>query len=144
MFGAFSQIIVAGKLSRDPEMRYTPSGQAVTTLSIPVNRVWNDNSGERQKEVTWHNITIWGKQAELANQHLRKGSVALIVGRLQPDKNTGGPRIWTKQSGEPGASYEITAKEVTFLVTDANGNESQYTGQVLPDEIPIDEDDIPF
>jgi single-strand DNA-binding protein len=144
MKGSYSQIIVAGSLSKEPEMRYTPSGKPVTTFSIPVNRGWKDQAGQWVNETTWHNITTWGNSAEACKQKLSKGSVILVVGRLQPDKNTGNPRTFTRQDGSIGASFEITAQEVKFLYTAADGTEQEYHGMTQPGEIPIDEDEIPF
>jgi single-strand DNA-binding protein len=136
--GSNSITIIVGALSRDPEMRYTPSGQAVTTFSIPVNRVWYDKESNKMTEVTWNNVTTWGKLAENCNKFLRKGAIVQVVGRIKPDTN-GHPRIWTRQDGTPGSSFEITAGEVTFVYVE-NG---EAVNQDMSDGIP-DEDDIPF
>lgn len=134
------QTQIVGNLGKDPEMRYTPSGQAVTSFSVAVSRTYEQNS-ETMKETTWYRITTWGKLAEQVNPILRKGMQVLVIGRLVPDKDTGGPRIWTKQDGTAGASFEITATEVWLSVYRASeSNETQY---VSDSQIPPD-DDIPF
>jgi single-strand DNA-binding protein len=82
----FHKVILVGNLGRDPEMRYTPGGQAVCTLSVATNRTWT-RDGEQQKETTWFRVTVWGKQAESVNQFLKKGRQVLVEGRLNPDEN---------------------------------------------------------
>src|ERR1700690_3963596 len=74
----FHTIIIVGNLGKDPEMRYTPSGQAVTSFSVASNRSWTDSNGQKQTEVIWFRISAWGKQAEICNQYLKKGSKVLI------------------------------------------------------------------
>ncbi len=95
----YHTIIIVGNLGKDPEMRYTPSGQAVTSFSVASNRKYTSSNGEQVNETIWFRISAWGKQAEICNQYLKKGSKVLVEGRLTPDKNTGGPRIWQKQDG---------------------------------------------
>ncbi len=113
---SFHTIILVGNLGRDPEMRYTPSGQPVTSFSVASSRSYNNPNGEKVEETTWFRITAWGKQAEICNQYLRKGSKVLVEGRLVPDKN-GGPRVFQRQDGTSGASFEVTASTVRFLST---------------------------
>ncbi|RPI92569.1 MAG: single-stranded DNA-binding protein [Chloroflexi bacterium] len=141
----FHTIIIVGNVGKDPEMRYTPSGQAVTSFSVATNRQYTTGSGEQVKETIWFRITTWGKQAEICNQYLKKGSKVLIEGRLTPDKNTGGPRIWNKQDGSTGASFEVTAGTVRFLSSrgEATGEGPMMGGGMEGAEIPA-EDDIPF
>jgi single-strand DNA-binding protein len=110
----FHKIILVGNLGRDPEMRYTPSGQAVTNLSVATNRTYTDSGGSQVKETAWFRVSVWGKQAETCNQYLRKGRSVLVEGRLVPDEN-GNPRIWNRQDGSPAASFEVTAQTVRFL-----------------------------
>ena len=141
----YQKILIVGNLGRDPEMRYTPSGQAVTSFSVATNRQYTANSGEKIKETTWFRISAWGRLAETCSQYLHKGSKVLIEGRLSPDPQTGGPRIWTGQDGAPRASYEITAQTVRFL---SARNEAPAGGTDFPAApgAPADagEDDIPF
>jgi single-strand DNA-binding protein len=135
---SFHTIIVVGNLGRDPEMRYTPSGKPVTSFSVASSRSYNNPNGEKVEETIWFRITAWDKQAETCNQYLRKGSKVLVEGRLVPDKN-GGPRIWTKQDGTSGASFEITASTVRFLSSrgEGGGGEPLDDHQAEGDEIPF-------
>lgn len=154
---SYHTIILVGNLGRDPEMRYTPSGQAVTNINVATNRSYTANNGERVKETTWFRVSVWGKQAEAVNQYLRTGSKVLVEGRLNQDNATGGPRIWTGQDGSPRASFEITAQTVRFLSSrqedqmnaQQSGGSSQGGGgnygspndNMMP---PPSDDDIPF
>jgi single-strand DNA-binding protein len=142
----YHTIIIVGNLGKDPEMRYTPSGQAVTSFSVASNRKYTSSNGEQVNETIWFRISAWGKQAEICNQYLKKGSKVLVEGRLTPDKNTGGPRIWQKQDGTSGASFEVTAGTVRFLSTRADGDSgggsiSAESGDMATAPA---EDDIPF
>ena len=139
----YHTIIIVGNVGRDPEMRYTPSGQAVTSFSVATNRQYSNNNGELIKETIWFRVSAWGKQAETCNQYLKKGSKVLVEGRLTPDKETGGPRIWTSQDGASRASYEVTAQTVRFLTSRGEAE----TAAPIADEgaaAPADEADIPF
>jgi single-strand DNA-binding protein len=137
----FHKIILVGNLGRDPEMRYTPSGQAVCNLSVATNRVWN-RDGEQQKETVWFRVTVWGRQAESVNQYLRKGRAVLVEGRMNPDEN-GNPRIWTSNEGQPRASFEVTAQTVKFLGGRDEATDFEDGEQYLPGG-PQSEDEIPF
>jgi single-strand DNA-binding protein len=140
----YHTIIIVGNVGKDPEMRYTPSGQAVTSFSVATNRQYTASNGEQVKETIWFRISAWGKQAEICNQYLRKGSKVLIEGRLTPDKNTGGPRVWTKQDGSIGSSFEVTASTVRFLSSRSEAGELPVAGgETGMAEMPP-EDDIPF
>lgn len=137
----YHTIIIVGNLGRDPEMRYTPNGQSVTTFSVASNRQYQNSEGQNVKETIWFRITVWGKTAETCNNFLRKGSKVLVEGRLTPDPSTGSPRIWTKQDGTSGSSYEVTASTVRFLTSRGEaegGMPSQDAGDAG------DEDSIPF
>ena len=141
----FHTIIIAGNLGKDPEMRYTPSGQAVTSFSVATSRKYTSSNGEQVNETIWFRVSAWGKQAEVCNQYLKKGSKVLVEGRLTPDKNTGGPRIWQKQDGTSGASFEVTAGTVRFLSsrgdTDSGASSAADAGDMA---VAPAEDDIPF
>lgn len=136
----YQTIIIVGNLGRDPEMRYTPSGQAVTSLNVATNRQYTGSDGNLVKETTWFRVSVWGKQAESTSQYLKKGSKVLIEGRLTPDPATGGPRIWTRQDGTAGASFEVSANTVRFLSgrADVEGGEFDAGGSAGSEE------DIPF
>lgn len=110
----YHQIIMAGNLGGDPEMRYTAQGNPVTNFSVATNRKWTNAEGTPGEETTWFRITCWGRLAEVCNQYLAKGRQVLVVGRMRPDEN-GGPRVWNTRDGEPRASYEVTADVVRFL-----------------------------
>lgn len=145
----FHTLIIVGNVGKDPEMRYTPSGQAVTTFSVATNRQYTGSNGEQVKETIWFRVTTWAKQAEICNQYLKKGSKVLIEGRLQPDKSTGGPRIWNKQDGSHGASFEVTASTVRFL--SSRGEEggdvrapAHSDGSNMPEDIPSEDENLDF
>ncbi len=143
----YHTVILVGNLGRDPEMRYTPAGQAVTNFSIAVNDDFTNNNGERIKRTIWVRVSAWGKQAENCNQYLKKGSKVLVEGRLTADASTGGPRIWTKQDGTPGSSFEVSAQTVRFLSTRGETGEPGVGSAPASDEgLPStgDEGDIPF
>lgn len=123
----YHTVILVGRLGRDPEMRYTPSGQAVTSFSVATDYSTKTPDGNWEKKTIWVRVTVWGKQAESASQYLKKGREVLIEGRLNPDPSTGGPRIWTRQDGTAGASYEVTASTVRFIGGRGEG-EGGYQG----------------
>lgn len=140
----YHTLIIVGNVGKDPEMRYTPSGQAVTSFSVATNRQYTAGNGEQVKETVWFRVTTWGKQAEVCNQYVKKGMKVLVEGRLTPDKATGGPRLWTRQDGSPAASFEVTANTVRFLSSRGEGGEAPMQGSGFESaEIPP-EDDIPF
>jgi single-strand DNA-binding protein len=125
-------------------MRYTPSGQAVTSFSVAVSEAYTSASGEKVKKTIWFRVSAWGKQAETCNQYLKKGSKVLVEGRISADPNTGGPKIWTRQDGTPGSSFEITATIVRFLSTRGDNEGGPVSGGGMEmAEIP-DDGDIPF
>lgn len=135
----YHTIIIVGNLGRDPEMRYTPGGQAVTNFNVATNRQYTSSDGQQVKETVWFRVSTWGKNAENCNQYLRKGSRVLVEGRLVPDQATGGPRTYTRNDGTTGASFEVSAQIVRFLSTRAE-DEMGLTG----DAGEADEEDIPF
>lgn len=114
---SYHTIILVGNLGRDPEMRYAPSGQAVTNFSVAVNDNFTSSNGEKVERTIWVRVSTWGKQAEICNQYLKKGRKVLVEGRLVTDPNTGGPRIWERQDGSKSASFEVSAQTVRFLST---------------------------
>lgn len=140
----YQKMIIAGNLGKDPEMRYAPNGDAVTNLNVATNRKYTDKAGQPVKETTWFRVSVWGKQAETCNQYLKKGSAVLIEGRLQADKTTGGPRIYQRQDGTSGASFEVTAESVRFLNTGQRDEEGGAAGGHSVSEAPADEENIPF
>ena len=112
----FQKVIIVGNLGNDPEMRYMPDGTAITNFSVATNRRWPDRAtGEPRDETTWFRVSVWGRQAETTSQYLSKGRQVLVEGRLRPDPQTGGPRLWTAQDGTVRSSYEVTAESVRFI-----------------------------
>ncbi len=104
----YQKSIIVGNLGQDPEMRYTPSGKAVTNFTVAVNRKWTNQSGEQQEKVTWFRVAAWDKLAELCNQYLSKGRLVLVEGEVEAN-------AYTSQEGEAKASLELTARNVRFL-----------------------------
>ena len=112
---SWSKIMIVGNLRKDPELRYTPSGDPVTSFSVAVNRKWKNSDGTPGEEVTWFQVSAWGNLAETCNQYLSKGRQVFIEGRLVPDPATGGPRIWTGSDGKPYAAFSLRAISVKSL-----------------------------
>jgi single-strand DNA-binding protein len=140
----YQKVIIIGNLGRDPEMRYLPSGQAVTGFNVATSNKYTGQDGQQVDETTWFRISVFGKQAESCNQYLKKGSKVLVEGRLRPDPATGGPKIWTRQDGTPGASFELTAQTVRFLGGRPAGDDSYQSGDFAESTPGADEDSIPF
>ncbi|RLC62133.1 MAG: single-stranded DNA-binding protein [Chloroflexi bacterium] len=140
----YHKIVLVGYLGRDPEMRYTPSGQPVTHFSVATNRRWTDQEGQQHDETTWWRVTAWGRQAEVCNQYLQKGRLVLVEGRIRPDPATGGPRLWTGNDGVVRASFEVTAQAVKFLGRAGEAPPAEVAG--APEEAVIEgeEEAIPF
>lgn len=103
-----NKVILVGRLGRDPETRYTGGGQAVANFSVATDETYKDKSGERQKRTEWHKIVVWGKQAEIAQQYLKKGSLIFIEGRIQS-------REWQDKEGQKRTSFEIVATNFRML-----------------------------
>lgn len=111
----YQKIFLAGNLGRDPELRYTPNGTPVTSFSVASNERWTDQDGQQQERTVWWRVKVWGKQAETVSQYLSKGRQVFIEGRMDPDPETGGPRLWTGNDGRSRASFEIVAQSVKFV-----------------------------
>ena len=104
-----NKVILIGNLGRDPEVRSTPSGQPVASFTLATSRRWRDKNGQKQEQTEWHNIVVWGKQAEIAGQYLTKGKQVFIEGRLQT-------RSWEdRQSGEKKYRTEIVCENFQML-----------------------------
>lgn len=112
-------IAINGFLGMDAELRYTQSGKAVTKFSVAESRKYQ-KGGEEVKETTWYRVTCFGELAEKC-AHLNKGKRVKVDGRLSPDPDTGGPKIWKRNDGTPGASYEVVA----FSVEEVGKNEPE-------------------
>ena len=103
-----NKVIIIGNLGADPELRYTPGGQAVCDLRIATSDQWTDKSGERKEQTEWHRIVVWGKQAENCSQYLSKGRQVYVEGRLRT-------RQWDDKEGNKRYTTEIVAQTVQFL-----------------------------
>jgi len=134
-------MIIVGNLGRNPEMRYTSSGKPVTDFSVAVNRHAQRAaaSGETVKETIWFKITTWGRQAEVCNEHLKKGASVLVEGRLDYDGVTGGPQTWEGPDGKIHTGFGIVASQVRFNSPTSGG---PVNGS--PADAGAPEDDIPF
>jgi single-strand DNA-binding protein len=108
MSRGLNKVMIIGRLGRDPEMRYTPSGRPVTTFSVATSRTWNTSEGERRTETEWFNVVAWGSLAEICKQYLTKGQQVYIEGRLQT-------RHWDDNEGVKHTSTEIVANEMIML-----------------------------
>jgi single-strand DNA-binding protein len=151
MAGSLNRVMLIGRLTRDPELRYTPSGTAVCNLAIATNRYGQDQSGERKEFTDYHDIVAWNqgnrKLAELCSQYLQKGRLVYVEGRLQT-------RSWDDaQSGQKRYKTEINASDVQFLDSRTDGASGGATGSAAaPAEAEpaavgggdVDPDDIPF
>jgi single-strand DNA-binding protein len=109
-----NRVILVGRLGRDPETRYTGGGQAVANFSVATDESYKDKNGERQKRTEWHKIVVWGRQAEIAQQYLKKGSLIFIEGRIQS-------REWQDKEGQKRTSFEIVANNFRMLGGRAEG-----------------------
>jgi single-strand DNA-binding protein len=148
-----NKAIVIGNLTRDPERRSLPSGAAVTSFAVATSRVWKDKNGVRQEDTQYHNIVVFGPQAEYSAQYLRKGSSVLVEGRMQT-------RSWDTQDGQKKYRTEIVADRVQFgpkREGQGGGAPAPVGGQAPAEDQPapksegidypteeINPDDIPF
>jgi single-strand DNA-binding protein len=130
-------ISLIGYLGRDPEMRYTPAGQAVTSFSMATSRKYRSSDGEVMGETAWWRVTVWGKSAETCATYLQKGSMVYVEGRLMVDPKTGGPRMWTDQNGALRASFEVSATQIRFLSKKESSDEPANTGVMSEEDIPF-------
>ena len=103
-----NKVIIIGNLGSDPELRYTPNGAAVATLSVATNEVWKDNDGNQQQRTEWHRVVLWRKLAEVAGQYLKKGSQVYVEGRLQT-------RSWDDKDGVKRYTTEIIGNNMQML-----------------------------
>jgi single-strand DNA-binding protein len=142
-----NKVFLIGNLTRDPELKTLPSGTAVTSFGVATNRVWRNQQGERQEEVQFHNVVVFGRQAETTSQYLKKGSLVMIEGRIQT-------RSWDGKDGTKQYRTEIVAERVQFgprasgQAKGGFGNEMPQPGsqkEPIREELPqidINEEDI--
>lgn len=106
---SFNKVILMGNLTRDPDVRYTPKGSAVADIGLAVNRVYTTDAGEKREEVTFVDVTLWGRTAEIAGEYLKKGRPAFIEGRLQLDS-------WDdKQSGQKRTKLKVVGEALQLI-----------------------------
>ncbi|MDD5449677.1 MAG: single-stranded DNA-binding protein [Candidatus Omnitrophica bacterium] len=155
---SLNRVFLIGNLTRDPELRYIPSGTAVTTFTIASNRVYKDQAGEKKEEVCFVRVVVWGRRAEVCGEFLSKGSPIFVEGRLQS-------RNWEDQSGQKRSTIEVNASNVQFLgkpkekgtppelegqehapaaFEDENQAASQPQPQQQPSEAKGHEEEVPF
>jgi len=138
-----NRVILIGNLGRDPELRYTQSGQAVANFSLATTDRFSNREGERQERTEWHRIVAWGRTAELCAQYLSKGRSVYVEGRLQTNE-------WEDKEGQKRRTTEVVAQSVQFLGGRGQGGESQASGGASGDSAggggnePPAGDDIPF
>ena len=114
-----NKVILIGRLGADPEIRYTQSGQPVGSLRVATSENWNDRDGNRQERTEWHNITVWGKLAEICGQYLAKGRQVYIEGRLQS-------REYTDREGTQRRAWDVVANQVVFIGSRDGGGNRQW------------------
>ena len=138
---SLNKVMLIGNLGKDPEVRFTPSGRAVARFPLATSDVWNDAEGQRQERTEWHNVVVWGKQAETCGQYLAKGRQVYVEGSVltrQYDDKEGNRRYIT----------EVTAQRVQFLGGGGRGGEARGggTSEEVPAGAPAapEDDDIPF
>ncbi|HEY3375223.1 MAG TPA: single-stranded DNA-binding protein [Candidatus Aquicultor sp.] len=137
---SLNQVLLIGRLTRDPELRFTPSGAAVANIGIAVNRRYKGNDGEWVEEASFFNVVAWSKQAEFVNEYLRKGNQILVEGRLQS-------RSWETPEGQKRSAVEVVANRIQGLdkggarPEDLMEQSADADLQALGD---VDIDDVPF
>lgn len=151
---SFNRVILAGNLTRDPELRYTPKGTAIARIGLAINRVYTTETGEKKEEVTFVDVEAWGRQAEVVAQYMKKGRPFLVEGRLKldqwEDKNTHQKQSKLKvvlesfsfidsKGSDTGAPSEVPRPRPTAAAAPAPAPEAPE-----PDAAPPEEDDVPF
>ena len=124
----YNKVLLIGNLTRDPELRYTPQGTAVTTLRIAVNRSFKGKSGQVQKDVCFVNVVVWSQMAEVCNQYLQKGRQVFVEGRLQS-------RSWQNSEGKNRSVLEVVANRVQFMPRGARPETAEVDLGEAPEEV---------
>jgi len=140
MSRGLNKVQIIGHLGREPEMRYTPSGKAVTTFTVAVSRSWNSTDGERHSETEWFNVVAFGNLAEICKQYLVKGKQVYIEGRLQT-------RRWDDKEGVKHSIVEVVANEMMMLGDrrdNNNQNQSSAEAERHDNDASTQEDEFPF
>lgn len=126
---SYHNITIVGNLGRDPEMRYLDSGTAVCSMNVATNKTYTDKNGQQVKKTCWFRVSVFGKSAENCNNFLKKGSLVLVEGEMNAGED-GNPKVFTRNDGSSGASYEVMAKNVRFL--DSKSAESTEPDEEIP------------
>ena len=132
---SLNKVIIIGRIGKDPEIRYTQSGQAVATLSVATDESYKDQSGQRVEKTEWHNVVVWGKQADFVANYLGKGRLVYLEGKIETRK-------WQDQSGQDRYSTEIKAVTIQALDKKPDGQSApqpaqQYNANADLDELPF-------
>lgn len=139
MAASLNRVLLIGNLTRDPELRYVPSGQAVATFTVAVNRTYASQTGEKKEEVSFIRVVVWARRAEVCNEYLKKGSPVFVEGRLQS-------RSWDAPDGSKRSTLEVIAQNVQFLSKGSRGDSipdaPDVDGGIL-DEMPQSKGSIP-
>ncbi len=131
-----NKAFIIGNMTRDPELRNLPSGTPVVSFGVATNRVWKNKSGEKQEEAQFHNIVVFGRQAEIAKQYLAKGSLVMIEGRIQN-------RNWDAQDGTKRSRTEIVAERIQFGPRSGGGQRQQTAVKNQPEPEVLDTIEYP-
>jgi single-strand DNA-binding protein len=147
MSGSVNKVILVGRLGKDPEVKYTPSGAPVAKFTMATDEVFKDRAGEQQRRTEWHTIVAWNKLAEICGQYLTKGKQVYVEGSIRS-------RQWEDQSGNKRTAYEIVAREMKMLGSKTDSDRSVPGREPAPAEAEatseapatseISDDDIPF
>ena len=146
MSGSVNRVILVGRLGKDPEIKYTASGMAMAKFSLATDDVRKDQQGNRQESTEWHNVTVWGKQAEIAGEYLKKGKLIYLEGRLRTrswdDPQGGGKRYATEVVGE---RFQMLSPRGEGAET-SDGPRASTTVSTPPEAVPEspEEEDLPF
>jgi single-strand DNA-binding protein len=134
-----NKVLLSGRLTRDPELRYTPSGTAVSSFSVAASRSYKGQDGEWKQAVAFVNVVAWSKQAVLVNEYLKKGSAVFLEGRLNS-------RSWETEEGQKRSALEVTAERVQFLdrISKPEVTEEEFVESVGSDASLDSEDEVPF
>ena len=119
---SFNKALLMGNLTRDPELRYIPSGSAVTSFTVAMNRVYKLQTGEKKEETSFVRVVVWGRMAETCGEYLKKGSPVFVEGRLQS-------RSWETEEGQKRSAVEVIAENVQFLGRPGGGESAGRAGQ---------------
>lgn len=134
-----NKVLLSGRLTRDPELRYTPSGTAVSSFSVASSRSYRGQDGEWKQTVAYVNVVAWSKQAVLVNEYLKKGSAVFVEGRLNS-------RSWETEEGQKRSALEVVAERVQFLdrIAKPEVAQEEFVESVGGDSGLENEDEVPF